>query len=118
MPANALPPEVLRSALLDPWVRKKRIVSRVPGWRVDADDLHRVLSSRLPGRRITAEDLDDALRALGARPIGPGRLARRWASARGRPLPWPARYWLSTTAWYQATATTRRRGRDRDRGRE
>lgn len=98
-----IPPAMLRSALLDPWVRKEGIVARVPGRRVDAEDLHRTLNARLPARVVTAQQLDDALRALGARPIGPGRLARRWAASRGKELPWPSRYWFPQTAWIQAT---------------
>ncbi|HWT95846.1 MAG TPA: hypothetical protein VN238_22790 [Solirubrobacteraceae bacterium] len=108
-----IPPDVLRSALLDPSVRKHRVLARLPGRRVDADDLHRTLTSRLPGRTITAEQLDDALRTLGARPIGPGRLARHLAGRRGKELPRPALYWFSQSAWQHATRR-RPRGEARD----
>lgn len=102
-----IPPAVLRSALLDPWVRKEEVVGRVAGRRVDAEDLHRVLAQRLPGRTVTAEDLDDALRAVGGRGIGPGRLSRAIARRLGREPTWPALYWFPATAWWTATRSGR-----------
>jgi hypothetical protein len=56
----------LRHAVLDPDVRKQRIVVRNAGFRINAASLLQVAAKRSPDGAPTVDELDAAMRAAGA----------------------------------------------------
>lgn len=98
---NRISGDVLRNALLDPHVRKKRMIGRLPGYRVDADDLRRAVQERYERRKITDADVNAAVRDAGGHRIGrgPGDILR---AAFGK-QPSRTQYWLSYWPYRKAT---------------
>ena len=106
--ASVISHAALRSALLDPRVRKHRVARRLPGYRIDAEDLRAQIVWHTK-QDHTGDDVDAAIRAAGGQrlPRGPLEIAR--TVLRG-PVERRATYWLSETAYRQATRADGTRG--------
>jgi hypothetical protein len=95
--------EMLRRAIFDPAVRKRRVLNHQPGLFVDRDDLVDALTG-LSARNLDAGEVDTAVRRHGGyrfeRHVGRAvRATLRWLT-RGR---WPSaarqQYWLDMYSW-------------------
>lgn len=102
--ANVVTNELLRRAIFDPAVRKRRLIGRQAGLLVDVEDLHRALAELASPQFPTAEAIDAAVRRHGGHRVD--RLiaqSGRWALRRltGGRWPGPARhqYWLDMYSW-------------------
>ncbi len=96
--------ELLRRAIFDPGVRKRRVYGRQAGLLVDVEDLHRALAELTPSQVPSSEEIDEAVRRHGGHRVERvivqmGRAALRLLT-RGRG-PGPARhqYWLDMYSW-------------------
>jgi hypothetical protein len=96
--------ELLRRAIFDPEVRKRRLSGRQAGLLVDAEDLHRALAELTSPHDLSAEAIEAAIRRHGGHRVDRliGQLWR-WALRRvtGGRWPGPARhqYWLDMYSW-------------------
>ena len=97
--AQPIPRDVLRHALFDPSTKKRRIAARLPGYAIDADDLHRAVAAHVA---VEAEDVDAAIRSAGGHRMraNPLEVIR---SLTGRQLQHGDKYWLSLTAYRALT---------------
>lgn len=97
-----IPPDVMRHALFDPAVPKRRILARLPGYRIDADDLHAAVQEHLPKANIAPADVDAAVRQLGGDRIKPGPLVTI-KRLLGQDPSHRSVYWMSMVSYRLAT---------------
>jgi hypothetical protein len=96
--------ELLRRAIFDPGVRKRRVQGRQAGLLIDVEDLLWALAELTSPHVASTEDLDEAVRRQGGhrveRVIGQlGRWALRRLTRDRWPRPARQQYWLDMYSW-------------------